>query len=202
MTSVTTPVRPSAPAVPQNSSGSDAGVTSTTCFGVWSVNDATWLAMLPSTWWFLPWTSAASAPPTVTNRVPGVTGTNQPRGSDGADQRVEAHARRRRVPRRSRDRGRCPASSARAVEHGAARVLRRVAVAAPEARARSAPRRPACASGVVHGCAIGGSRPRWAAVGAVRPQPVSSVRRASSAMDAEQRTRRPRARRAPGARGR
>ena len=36
---------------------------------------------LPARWWFLPCTSAAMAPPTVTCRVPGVTGTNQPSGS-------------------------------------------------------------------------------------------------------------------------
>ena len=35
---------------------------------------------MPSTWWFLPWMSAAIAPPTVTWRVPGVTATNQPNG--------------------------------------------------------------------------------------------------------------------------
>ena len=39
MTSVITPVSPSAPAVPQNSSGSESGVTSTTPFGVCSVNE-------------------------------------------------------------------------------------------------------------------------------------------------------------------
>lgn len=32
-------------------------------------------------WWFLPWMSAAKAPPIVTKRVPGVTGTNQPAGT-------------------------------------------------------------------------------------------------------------------------
>ena len=35
----------------------------------------------PSRWWFLPWMSLATAPPTVTNRVPGDTGTNHPRGT-------------------------------------------------------------------------------------------------------------------------
>ena len=76
-----TPVRPSAPAVPQNSSGSESGVTVTVPFGVCSVNDSTWLAKLPSTWWLFPCTSAAMAPPTVTCRVPGVTCTNQPSGT-------------------------------------------------------------------------------------------------------------------------
>ena len=47
-----------------------------------SVISTTWEQKLPSTWWFLPWMSAAMAPPTVTSRVPGVTGTNQPRGTN------------------------------------------------------------------------------------------------------------------------
>ena len=34
----------------------------------------------PCRWWFFPWTSAAMAPPTVTNFVPGVVGRNHPRG--------------------------------------------------------------------------------------------------------------------------
>ena len=42
--------------------------------------DRTCRAKLPATWWFLPCTSAAIAPPTVTCRVPGDTGTNQPAG--------------------------------------------------------------------------------------------------------------------------
>jgi len=75
VTSVTTPVSPSAPAVVQKTSCSVSGVATTVSLGARRVNDRTWLAKLPSTWWFLPWMSAASAPPTVTNRVPGVTGT-------------------------------------------------------------------------------------------------------------------------------
>ena len=47
--SAITPVRPSAPAVPQNSSGSDSGVTVTVPLGVCSTNDSTWLEKLPST---------------------------------------------------------------------------------------------------------------------------------------------------------
>jgi hypothetical protein len=38
------------------------------------VSSSTWRPIVPSTWWFLPWMSAASAPPTVTKRVPGTTG--------------------------------------------------------------------------------------------------------------------------------
>ena len=41
----------------------------------------TWLPKLPSVWWFLPCTSAAMAPPMVTWRVPGSTGTHSPNGS-------------------------------------------------------------------------------------------------------------------------
>ncbi|XHO03206.1 hypothetical protein ACEQUB_00064 [Ralstonia syzygii] len=35
---------------------------------------------VPRTWWFLPWTSLAMAPPSVAYLVPGVTGSIQPRG--------------------------------------------------------------------------------------------------------------------------
>ena len=42
--------------------------------------DRTWLPKLPLVWWFLPWTSAPIAPPIVTWRVPGSTGTHQPSG--------------------------------------------------------------------------------------------------------------------------
>ena len=38
----------------------------------------TWFAKLPWTWWFFPWTSDAMAPPTVTWRVPGITGSQRP----------------------------------------------------------------------------------------------------------------------------
>jgi hypothetical protein len=75
------PVSPMPPAVAQNSSGSSLGVTSWTPAGVARVSDVTWDAKLPSAWWFLPCTSAAMAPPTDTHRVPGDTGTNQPRGT-------------------------------------------------------------------------------------------------------------------------
>ena len=74
------PVRPMPPAVAQNSSPSGVTVFSPPS-GVSRSNDATWLAKLPATWWFLPCTSAAIAPPIVTCLVPGETGTNQPAGS-------------------------------------------------------------------------------------------------------------------------
>jgi hypothetical protein len=41
---------------------------------------STVLPKLPVAWCPLPWTSLAMAPPTVTKRVPGVTGTNHPSG--------------------------------------------------------------------------------------------------------------------------
>ena len=56
----------------------------------------------PSRWWFLPWTSAATIPPSVTNCVPGVTGTNQPRGQEQPVDLVAATAPPRRAGRRSR----------------------------------------------------------------------------------------------------
>src|SRR5699024_5184145 len=41
----------------------------------------TWLPNEPAEWWFLPWMSCPIAPPTVTWRVPGRTGTHRPNGS-------------------------------------------------------------------------------------------------------------------------
>ena len=78
----TMPVRPMPPAVAQNRSGSWLGVIR--CLppaGVTMVMASTWLHQEPARWWFLPWMSLAIAPPTVTWRVPGVTGTNQPSGT-------------------------------------------------------------------------------------------------------------------------
>ncbi len=75
---VTTPVSPMPPALAQKSSGSASGPASWTPVGVLSVIADTWRQKLPSRWWFLPWTSAAIAPPTVTCRVPGDTGMNHP----------------------------------------------------------------------------------------------------------------------------
>ena len=45
---------------------------------------STWLPKVPARWWFLPCTSLAIAPATVTKRVPGVTGRNQPCGTPKA----------------------------------------------------------------------------------------------------------------------
>ncbi len=76
------PVRPMPPAVAQNNDGSDCSVTvRDSPPGSTMSNDRTCRAKLPATWWFLPCTSAAIAPPTVTCRVPGETGTNHPAGS-------------------------------------------------------------------------------------------------------------------------
>ncbi len=76
------PVSPMPPAVAQNSAGSPSLVTVRgSPPGSSRSNDRTCRAKLPATWWFLPCTSAAMAPPTVTWRVPGDTGTNQPCGS-------------------------------------------------------------------------------------------------------------------------
>ncbi len=80
-TELTTPVSPMAPIVAQKSSGSSLGESCSVPSGVTRRIERTWVAKEPSTWWFLPWTSAATAPPIVTWRVPGVTGTNHPWGS-------------------------------------------------------------------------------------------------------------------------
>ncbi len=80
--SIITPVRPMPPAVAQNRSGSESAESAAVPVGVARVIEVTWEQKLPSTWWFFPWISAAMAPPTVTSRVPGVTGTNQPRGTN------------------------------------------------------------------------------------------------------------------------
>ena len=77
-----TPVRPMPPAVAQNTAGLPAGVTRTSSPpGSSRSSQRTCRAKLPARWWFLPCTSAAIAPPTVTCLVPGETGTNQPAGS-------------------------------------------------------------------------------------------------------------------------
>ena len=77
-----TPVRPIPPTVAQNSSGRTSGDVSTIDPSASSSRSRSTLEPNePSTWWFLPWMSLAMAPPTVTKRVPGDTGTNRPRGT-------------------------------------------------------------------------------------------------------------------------
>ena len=83
VTRKTIPVSPLPPTVAQNSSASwPSGVR----WRIWpsavsSSIDRTWLPKLPALWWFLPWMSEAIAPPMVTCRVPGSTGTHSPNGS-------------------------------------------------------------------------------------------------------------------------
>jgi hypothetical protein len=78
-----TPVRPMPPAVAQNRSGSCCGPTRWTWpSAVSRSSQRTCCEKLPAMWWFSPWMSAAMAPPTVTYRVPAVTGTNRPIGTN------------------------------------------------------------------------------------------------------------------------
>lgn len=76
------PVSPLPPTVAQNNSASEpSGVRCRTePSAVSNSIDTTWLPKLPSLWWFLPWMSQAIAPPMVTWRVPGSTGTHRPNG--------------------------------------------------------------------------------------------------------------------------
>ena len=76
------PVSPIPPTVAQNSSGRSSGETSTIEPSASSRRSrSTLVPNEPSRWWFLPWMSLATAPPTVTKRVPGDTGTKKPRGT-------------------------------------------------------------------------------------------------------------------------
>src|SRR6476661_4465342 len=77
------PVSPLPPTVAQNSSASGPlGVSRRISPSAVSRSiDRTWLPKLPALWWFLPWMSHAMAPPMVTCRVPGSTGTHSPSGS-------------------------------------------------------------------------------------------------------------------------
>ena len=78
------PVRPMPPTVAQNSSpdGSSSEPSGSRCrmrpSATSSSIDATWLPKEPAEWWFLPWMSGPMAPPMVTWRVPGSTGTHRP----------------------------------------------------------------------------------------------------------------------------
>ena len=78
-----TPVSPMPPMVARKSPAFSVALhRRSSPFASASVSDSTWLPNVPSRWWFLPWTSAAIMPPTVTKRVPGTTGGNQPRGAN------------------------------------------------------------------------------------------------------------------------
>ena len=76
------PVSPIPPVVASKSGASEARVTSRSSPpGSASVNASTCAPNEPSTWWLLPWTSDAIAPPTVTCRVPGSTASDKPAGA-------------------------------------------------------------------------------------------------------------------------
>ena len=76
------PVSPMPPIVASKASAFSRGEQrSVSPEEVRSVSSSTCRPNVPSTWWFLPWTSAARAPPTVTKRVPGTTGRKKPRGT-------------------------------------------------------------------------------------------------------------------------
>ena len=141
--SLITPVSPMPPAVPQNRSGSCSGPTTNVPFGAWSVNDSTWLAKLPSTWWPLPWMSAAIAPPTVTKRVPGDT-TKKPNGTSRRISASRLTPASTRITPRARSKSRIDASVVASTTvppaFCAASPYER-----PSPRATS-PRRPACSS--------------------------------------------------------
>ena len=110
------------------------GVRCRTCpSAVSSSIDRTWLPKLPALWWFLPWISHAIAPPMVTWRVPGSTGTHSPNGSAAfiSWSRLTPPS----TSTRSAVAGRMSGSvfSAGHVDHQAAAVLGVVAVGAAEA---------------------------------------------------------------------
>ncbi len=80
--SSTRPVRPWPPQVASKTSAfSVREQVNTSPVAVSSVKRSKCWENEPSLWWFLPCTSAAMAPPIVTNLVPGVTGMNQPLGT-------------------------------------------------------------------------------------------------------------------------
>ena len=73
------PVNPRPPMVAANNSGRSVGPQSSRSPELrTSSRRVTWCPKVPARWWFLPCTSLAMAPPTVTYLVPGVTGRNQP----------------------------------------------------------------------------------------------------------------------------
>jgi hypothetical protein len=85
-----TPVSPMAPQIWSKPSGSDRWSTRRTAPAASITStQSTQARKLPAPWWFLPCTSAAIAPPRVTNFVPGVTRRNQPRGRKVATMSTE-----------------------------------------------------------------------------------------------------------------
>ena len=94
------PVSPMPPTVAWNASGSLSGV-SVRSVPVPSMSSISSIqaAMLPSACWFLPCTSAATAPPTVRWPVPGSTGRIRPSGTALASTSAKvADAEARTVP--------------------------------------------------------------------------------------------------------
>ncbi len=126
------PVRPMPPVVARKSSRSGpSGVSVRICpSAVSRSSDSTWRVNVPCVWWLPPWMSAPIAPPTVTCRVPGRTGTHSPCGRrPGAACRGSSPRRRPRRPRRRRCRG-CGRGGH--VDDEPTRVLRRVTVGAAQ----------------------------------------------------------------------
>ena len=106
VTEVTTPVSPMPPTVAQKAAGSRSGPrVRTSPHPSTRSRECTHCPKLPSTWWFLPCTSAATAPPTETWAVPGSTGRLRPWGSSSL------RARPREVPADIRTRPVSPSSS-------------------------------------------------------------------------------------------
>ena len=142
----------------------------------------------PSTWWFLPWMSLAIAPPTVTYRVPGVTGDEAAERQQQPHQPVEADARPRRSPcRPSRSRAWTRPAPVMSTTR-AAGVLRRVAVGAAQpagdhAAGGAVGRRTRRAPGV-----HGGQRRRGATQPVSHGRPARCVRQPVTARPPSRRT--------------
>src|SRR6266545_3227771 len=171
----TTPVSPIPPTVAQNRSASvpDGCSVRTTPSAPSRSSDSRWLPNEPSMWWFLPCTSAAIAPPTVTCRVPGTTGSHSPNGSSTRMSVSRLTPASHRTVRAARSTACTVASRVRS-----STVPPAFCAASPYARPSpraSTPRGPAfsttaaASSYDVTGCST-------AVLGAVRPQPVSRVR--------------------------
>ncbi|CAM5447240.1 hypothetical protein STANM309S_05646 [Streptomyces tanashiensis] len=170
-----TPVRPRPPVV-----ASKSGVPGRTVrippSAVRSSSAVTCRPKEPEPWWFLPWMSAAIAPPTVTYRVPGVTGTNQPSGSSASISRCRltpaSQTTSPAVVSRARIRSRPVMSRT---------VPPAFCAASPYARPRpraTAPRGPQPRTASTASTCPRGRRTR-ARVGAVRPQPLSASQSSS-----------------------
>ena len=91
----------------------------------------TCLPNVPAAAWFLPWISAAMAPPTVTCWVPGTTGRTQPSARQRRQQAAQRHPGLR--PHRGRSYDRLESVETRGVHHHPSVALSRVAIAAAHA---------------------------------------------------------------------